>query len=118
MDNETRKAVAASLISAAENLEEIRPTTMMDVVDAIHSGDPNAITASSLGRIWEHTRDLTKQSFVMISASRASFSDRENIKRTNQLQEMIRGLGYGYVRLIGHWLECQAKDDEGNPCCL
>jgi hypothetical protein len=107
MDRPTRKAVADSLIAAAERLES-GPSTVMDIVDAIHSGDPTAITASSLGRVWQHVQDLKTQSFVIISASRAAYSRQENLERTKKLQQEIRDLGFGYVRLIGHWLECQA----------
>jgi hypothetical protein len=122
MDNETRKAVAASLISAAEKLEEVRPSSLKDVIDAIHSGDPTAITASSLGRVWQHIQDLKNRSFVIISAFRNvdangnKLSWEDNMQRTRLLQEALRGLGLGYIRLIGHWLECQQTGVSYKDC--
>lgn len=120
MDSATRKAVAASLFAAADKLEA--QATMMDVVDAIHSGDPRAVTASSLGRVWQHIQDLSKQSFVIVSAFRAFKPDgspmslEDNLARNRQLQEMIRSKGFGYIRLISHWLECQDKSVEYKNC--
>jgi hypothetical protein len=122
MDSNTRRVVAASLISAAEKLEEIRPSSLKDVVDAIHSGDPTAITASSLGRVWQHVQDLTQQSFVIISAFRSidangnNLSWEDNMRRTHHMQEGLRGLGLGYIRLIGHWLECQKLGVKYKDC--
>lgn len=122
MDSKTRRAVAASLISAAEKLEEVRPSSLKDVVDAIHSGDPAAITASSLGRVWQHIQDLKSKSFVILSAHKKTdesgklLSWEENMQRSRVLQEEIRALGLGYIRLIGHWLECQNPNVSYKDC--
>jgi len=116
MDNETKLKVAETLRATAEALHPQPQDTIQAMVDAIHSGDPAAITASSLGRIAQHVSDLQTNSFVIISAFRKEFSQTENLTRTQALQQDIRSLGFGYNRLIGHWLECQDTDVPYNEC--
>lgn len=87
-----------------------------DVVDALHTGDPTKVTAASLGRVWEHTKDLHEQSFAMLTTWRSGLRSETNWERLRELQTFLRQKGYGYIRLVGHWRECQDEKASYNDC--
>ena len=91
-------------------------TSIIDVVDALHSGNGDAVTAASLGRVWQHVQNLDEQHFAVLSANRAGLSPAENKARFGKLTSMVRGLGLGYIKLVGHWMECQDEDIEYAKC--
>ena len=79
--------------------------SITDIVDALHTGNLEVLTAASLGRIWQHVQDLNTQSFAMLTPWRASMSLEENQKNLTAFREHLRGLGLGFIQLIGHWRE-------------
>ena len=81
--------------------------SITDLVDALHSGDPHKVTAASLSRVWEHTKDLHEKSFAMLTSWRSGLRSEVNWERLRELQAFLRQKGYGYIRLVGHWRECQ-----------
>lgn len=91
-------------------------TTIIDLVDALHSGDGDAVTAASLGRVRQHVQNLNEQHFAILSANRAGLSPAENKARFKKLIQMVRSLGLGYIKLVGHWMECQDEDIEYEDC--
>lgn len=91
-------------------------TTIIDIVDALHTGDGDAVTAASLGRVWQHVKDLDKQSFAILTSWRSGLSPSQNKSRFKQLEQAVRGLKLGYFKLVGHWRECQDEDVEYDEC--
>lgn len=81
--------------------------SMKELVDAIHAGDANTITAASLGRLWQHTKDLSTSQFAMLTSWSSARAREENIKALDQLKADFRSRGLGYVTLIGHWKDEQ-----------
>lgn len=71
------------------------------------------IAEASLSRIFNHFKkvketDLTSStSFAIITSWRSTLTNFENRKRFSELKDTVRSLGYGYIRLEGHWKECQ-----------
>ena len=91
---------------------EFSATTVTDVVDALHTGDRQKVTAASLGRLWQHVQDLDTQSFGIMTSWRAGRTPTENKALFAKLKQELRMRNLGFIRLIGHWLECQ---DTGVP---
>lgn len=81
--------------------------TVTDIVDAMHEGDLEKLTAASLGRIWQHVQDLTTQSFAMLTPWQAARSVPENKALLQRFKRELRGQGFGFVQLIGHWKDQQ-----------
>jgi hypothetical protein len=69
------------------------------------------LTAASLSRIFQHIKD--NDSFGMITAFKADLSWKENSARQTQLGKEIRAMGYGFIRVEGHYTYTR-KDEEGN----
>lgn len=91
-------------------------TTILDVIDALHTGNGEAVTASSLGRVYQHVQDLDKQSFSMQTAWRHDKSDKENEAAMQELKSEVRKLGLGFTTMVGHWRECQDPNVEYEKC--
>lgn len=51
---------------------------------------------SSLSRIWQHIVN-PETSFAVISAYRGIYSEEENLKRHNDLKQVIKSLGFGFI---------------------
>ena len=67
-----------------------------------------SINESNLGRIVQHIDD----GCMMISACRGNRTDEENKEKTDELAKDIRDLGFGYVRILGGYIENKGKPDE------
>ena len=61
-------------------------------------------------RLFQYIEDPGK-SFAIISASRGEYSMEENVERTRQLKADVRALKFGYVELVGGYVE---TDENGN----
>ena len=55
---------------------------------------------ANLGRIVSHQRQYD---ICMISASRGENTSQQNNKKTEELESIVRGLGYGFIQLFGFW---------------
>lgn len=63
----------------------------------------NFITESSLSRIWKHIEN--GQGFGVISPFRREFSMEQNEKRYIDLKSRVKSKGYGFIELIGGFIE-------------
>lgn len=53
--------------------------------------------------------------FAIITAYRFNYSKEENVLRNRHLRGMLNDKKLGVYPVVGHWQECQLKDEEGNP---
>jgi len=88
----------------------------LDVVLAKKAGDRNALNEASLGRLYHHYKKSREKTMGIISAYRTAYPKRLNIERNKQLASDIRNLGLGFVRLAGHWRECQDPEVSYEDC--
>ena len=71
-------------------------------------------SGAGLSRVLKFLED--GQDFLMITASRGSFSRKKNSSRNNDLIKGIRsdiGSKAGAYKLVGHWKECSDKLEDG-----
>jgi len=61
---------------------------------------------TSINRLIKHSNN-DKISIAIITAFRGELSKQENIKKNNEIEKEIKPLGYGYIKLEGHWIEEQ-----------
>jgi hypothetical protein len=80
--------------------------TFLDIL-AARKKSPKALHEASLGRVYQHVRNLNESSFLIISGWRAANTKKQNLEQNRKLAESIRSLNLGFNRLIGHWRECQ-----------
>lgn len=66
------------------------------------------INESNWGRITQHIDN----GCMMISACRGERTEEENKKKTDELQNDLRSMKYGYIRILGGYIENKGKDDE------
>ena len=90
--------------------------TILNIVDALHTGDGRKVTAASIGRIWQLVQDLDSRHFAILSAYRNGLSGAENKSRQKKLEASLRQNGFGFVKLIGHWRECQDDSIDYQDC--
>jgi len=84
---------------------------------AWHSGDLNAITEASLGRVYQHVKRAEGgTSFAVLTAYRDGVSTKENQANQRKLEKAIRDQGLGFFKLTGFWKECQDPTMEYNDC--
>ncbi len=57
---------------------------------------------SNLARLLSHTNN---RNIGLISASRAEYTKKENLKNHNELKSIIRDNGYGYIPVTGNYIE-------------
>ncbi|MFW6219294.1 MAG: hypothetical protein ACOC33_00370 [bacterium] len=70
------------------------------------------ISESSLSRALTFMKDNV---FAIITAYRGKYSKEENIKRNRILRTKLNDMKMGVHQLVGHWMECQARDENGEP---
>ena len=63
---------------------------------------------SNWGRITQHIDN----GCMMISACRGERTEEENKKKTDELSNDLRDLGYGYIRILGGYIENKGTEDE------
>ena len=66
----------------------------------------NYLKETSINRLTAHSSN-DKISIAIITAFRGELSSQENIKRNKKIEREIKPLGYGYIKLEGHWIETQ-----------
>lgn len=72
----------------------------------------NEALSKSLNRVIQH---FDENSFSIISASRAIYDKDENNTRTQSLISDIRGLGLGFVKMKGRYIEGFGTESEQKP---
>jgi hypothetical protein len=70
----------------------------------------------SLGRAYQHVVDKKSPSWGIVTAHRVMYSKKENEARNKQLEKDVRGMGYGFFKMEGHWQECQDKNVDYKDC--
>lgn len=75
------------------------------------------INEASLGRVYQHVSgNKNVKSWGMITAYRYANNKKQNIAANKSLENDLRGMGYGFFRVEGHWQECQNKDIPYDKC--
>ena len=67
---------------------------------------------NSLNRVLQH---FDRNAFAIISASRHIYSEKENEARTAELKDLVRKMGYGFVKMKGRYIEGFGTEGEKNP---
>lgn len=89
---------------------------MTDYRDVLEADTPGEVTEASLSRVWQHMEE--GRSWGIISAWRSDIggdpkSRREmNNRRTENLENDLRSLGYGYFPMKGRWRETDRETGE------
>lgn len=81
--------------------------TIVDIEKFKNEKNWEMLNEASLWRIYQHVQKSNETSYGIISAWRSNFTRNENKARQKLLKSKIRGSGYGFIRLIGQWPECQ-----------
>ncbi len=81
--------------------------TYRDIVRARKSGDREALSEATLGRVYQHVKKSKDSSLVLITAFRGDKSKKENLAANKRLLSDIRSQGLGAFKILGHWRECQ-----------
>ena len=63
---------------------------------------------SNWGRITQHIDN----GCMMISACRGERTEEENAKKTDELASDLRGMNYGFIRILGGYIENKGTEDE------
>ena len=63
---------------------------------------PGSVIYESLGDVWRHYVGV---GFAMVGAEKPEKTPEQNAKDTRALRTMIRKDGYGFIPLIGHWID-------------
>ena len=78
-------------------------------MDVVKKAYLNQLFESSLSRMKEYADN---RNFGIVSAHRSELTPEENEQRTQELESAIRGLGYGFVKAIGHYVENKGEPTE------
>ncbi len=68
---------------------------------------PYKLDEASLARAYQHVVEKKVPSWGMITAYRYANTKKENIAANKKLEADLRGKGYGFFKVEGHWQECQ-----------
>lgn len=79
-----------------------------NIADRISKLVSKQMNESNWGRITQHIDD----GCMMISACRGDKTEAENAKRTDQLAKDLRGYKFGYIRILGGYIENKGTPDE------
>lgn len=79
-----------------------------DITDQIKNMFDTMFTESNWGRINQHI----DSGCMMISACRSENSQDVNNRRTDELASDIKSLGYGYIRILGGYIENKGTENE------
>lgn len=71
---------------------------------------------ASLGRAYQHVVDKKSPSWGIVTAYRSAYSKNKNEARNKQLEKDLRGMGYGFFKMEGHWQECQDSNIAYKDC--
>lgn len=78
--------------------------------------DKKELYEASLGRIWQHVENAENKSFAIITSWRQEHSRKKNVADFNSLKQLVRGLGHGFLTVLGHWKECQDPNVAYKDC--
>ena len=69
--------------------------------------EPYKLDEASLARAYQHVVEKKVPSWGMLTAYRYANTKKENIEANKKLEADLRGKGYGFFKVEGHWQECQ-----------
>jgi hypothetical protein len=82
---------------------------MSDVLELDQYNNPNQLNEAGLSRIHQHTKESP---IGVITAFRGENSLQKNKALNQKLKGDIRAAGYGFVKLIGRYVEGYGSEDE------
>ncbi|HUW14863.1 MAG TPA: hypothetical protein VM537_34405 [Anaerolineae bacterium] len=88
--------------------------TFREILEVKAGGSPRELNEVSLSRVYQHTKG--ERSWSILTSWRSGNSPQENRADFGQLKGLIRSLGLGFFRLLGHWRECQNKQVAYSDC--
>jgi hypothetical protein len=68
---------------------------------------PYKLDEASLARAYQHVVEKKVPSWGMLTGYRYANNKKENIQANKRLEADLRGKGYGFFKVEGHWQECQ-----------
>ena len=68
---------------------------------------PYKLDEASLARAYQHVVEKKVPSWGMLTAYRYANTKKENTEANKKLEADLRGSGYGFFKVEGHWQECQ-----------
>lgn len=68
----------------------------------------NSLHESSLGKVLQHS----EKGVAIVSACRGEYDENTNKERTKWLENDLRALGFGYIKLIGGYVETDIETGE------
>jgi hypothetical protein len=68
---------------------------------------PYKLDEASLARAYQHVVEKKVPSWGMLTAYRYANTKKENQEANKKLESDLRGKGYGFFKVEGHWQECQ-----------
>ena len=84
-----------------------KPSSYIDIILAREEGRIEDIHEASIGRVYQHWKSSGEKGFMIITSWRAGYAKKKNIELFKKLQQEIRSNGLGFIKLEGHWVECQ-----------
>jgi hypothetical protein len=92
--------------------ESVENSKYIHAIDDIPNN--NLLSEAGLSRIIQQISE-DKKDFAVITAYRSNYDKKQNIKRNRNLRSIFNNMKMGVYQLIGHWQECQEKDENGEP---
>lgn len=86
------------------------------IVAAKLSGDTEALHEASLSRVLKHIDDAKTTSYAILTSQRSARTPKENASMFKDLQARVRARGLGFIKLQGHWKECQTPGVDYAKC--
>ena len=95
-----------------------RDYTFRQVLEARAAGDLSLLNEMSLGRAYQHVQSAKEGggSFGIVTAYRAGNTAKKNREDFAELQKHLRSKGLGFVKMRGHWRECQDEKIAYKDC--
>lgn len=91
--------------------------TFIDVLEAKYNGTKQQLNEASLSRVYQHVQKAGGDgSFAIIGAYRVEASNEDNVKAAQELEVRVRGMGFGFFKLTGHWRECKDRSVPYSQC--
>ena len=92
----------------------MRDYCFRDILSAKQRNDYDKLNEASLGRMCQYL--ITSERFAIITPWCGNNTEKENLTLFEKLQNEIRSLGYGFVKLRGHWRKCQDDNIPYDKC--
>ena len=92
----------------------MRDYSFPDILSAKQKNDYNELNEASLGKVYQ---DLEAgEGFAIITSWCGNNTEKENFALFKKFEHEIRSLGYGFVKLRGHWRKCQDDNIPYDKC--